>query len=246
MDHAEAQQKRAAERYALGDLSVSEVEDFERHFFDCPQCSEELRLLAVLQDNARAVFIEPRADVAEQSPAPSPVAAVADLPPERVARAAKWWNTWVIAAPALAMLAAALYVGYLAGGRKAGDPQAVGAFPLYAASRGAETVISPEAGAQFYTLYMDRTWDHDFASYRAVVRDDTGSAAGGDGSLWIGTVERVSMPVPAPAPGHAIYVLLPVRALAPGRYVLAILGKDSGAQETKAAEYRFTLRFPVN
>ena len=50
---------KAVERYVLGDLSVSEVEEFERHFFDCPQCSEELRTLSVLQDNARAVFLEP-------------------------------------------------------------------------------------------------------------------------------------------------------------------------------------------
>lgn len=238
MDHAEAQQVRAAERYTLGDLSVSEVEDFERHFFDCPQCSEELRLLSILQDNARAVFVE-------QSPAPS--LSLADAPAnvpiaaERPVRdrPSKWWSGWRMAAPALAMLAAAVYVGYLAGGRKAADPQAVGAFPLYAASRGAETVISPAAGAQFYTLYMDRTWEHDFTSYRAVVRDDTGQTSGAQ-------TGRVSMPVAPPAPGRAIYVLLPAHSLAPGRYVLAILGKDSAGRETTAAEYRFTLRFPVN
>jgi len=33
----------------LGDLSVSEVEEFERHFFDCPQCSEELRVLTIFR-----------------------------------------------------------------------------------------------------------------------------------------------------------------------------------------------------
>jgi len=68
MDHAEAQKLAAAERYVLGDLSVSEVEGFERHFFDCPECSEELKNLAVLRENARAVFIEGSAPATEPKP----------------------------------------------------------------------------------------------------------------------------------------------------------------------------------
>ena len=72
MDHAEAMQMRAAERYMIADLSVSEVEDFERHFFDCPQCSEELRTLSVLRENARAVFIENSAPSIAPVSAPAP------------------------------------------------------------------------------------------------------------------------------------------------------------------------------
>src|SRR5215475_9616636 len=80
MDHPEAINLKAAERYVLGDLSVSEVEEFERHFFDCSQCSEELRVLSVLQENARAVFIE-------QSPGPrrEPVL-------EQTRERASWWR----------------------------------------------------------------------------------------------------------------------------------------------------------
>ena len=66
MDHLDADQTKAVERYMLGDLSVSEVEEFERHFFDCPQCSEELRTLTLFQANARAVF-------GEQDLAPIPI-----------------------------------------------------------------------------------------------------------------------------------------------------------------------------
>jgi hypothetical protein len=135
-------------------------------------------------------------------------------------------------APALALLIAAVYVGYVGGERKSGEPQSVNAYPLYAASRGAETVIAPPAGAQFFTLYMDRTWDRDFASYRAVVREEGQAGA-----------ERFSMTLPAPEPGRAIQILFPARALQAGRYVLTILGKDNSGQETKAADYSFTLRF---
>src|SRR5579872_3901062 len=133
MDHSEASQMEAVDRYVLGDLSVSEVEEFERHFFDCPQCSEELRLLSVLQENARAVFIE-------QSPGPR-------MDPEK--QRVSWWTglasiwrqPWAVA-PALAAVVLAVLVGYQTGLRRQSEtPQPVSSYPLYAASRGEETVI---------------------------------------------------------------------------------------------------------
>ena len=232
MDHAEATQMGAVERYMLADLSVSEVEEFERHFFDCPQCSEELRTLSILRENARAVFIEQHSSPSI-SGVPVPGVLTEDqpvIPPNPGRTGWRFWSPML--APALALLIAAVYVGYFAGERKTGEPQSVNAYPLYAASRGAETVIAPPAGAQFFTLYMDRTWDRDFASYRAVVHDEGQAGA-----------ERFSMTLPAPEPGRAIQVLFPVRALGAGRYVLTILGKDSSGQEVKAADYSFTLRF---
>src|SRR5580658_5432488 len=141
MDHAEAMQMRAVERYMLSDLSVSEVEDFERHFFDCPQCSEELRTLTILQDNARAVFVEP---------VPSPSAA--SLPPVPVPPGTKagWWRDLLrptLAVPAFAALVVAVFAGYETGVRHPAEaPHPISAYPLYAASRGEETVIAPPAG----------------------------------------------------------------------------------------------------
>src|SRR5580693_8089795 len=74
MDHLDAETMKAVERYALGDLSVSEVEEFERHFFDCPQCSEELRALMIFQENARAVFAEQDLFIPASKPAPQSAA----------------------------------------------------------------------------------------------------------------------------------------------------------------------------
>jgi|HubBroStandDraft_4_1064222.scaffolds.fasta_scaffold218196_2 hypothetical protein len=222
MDHSGATKINAVERYVLGDLSVSDVEEFERHFFDCPLCSEELRLVSVLQDNARAVFIE-------QSLSPSP----ASLP--AIPRGAGWWSGFLrpwVAAPAFAALVVAMFAGYEAGVRhQSNGLQDISAFPLYAAARGDETVISPPPGAQFYTMYMDRTWERDFPRYRSVVRDDPGGA------------ERYSLRIPPPAPGRSIQVLAPAHALPAGRYVLVIFGADETGKETEVARYPFTLKF---
>lgn len=226
MDHSEAIGMGAAERYVLGDLSVSEVEEFERHFFDCPQCSEELRTLSVLQDNARAVFLEP-------SPEPVP----ASLPASeggagwRKDWADRWWRRWLAPAlvPALAMLAIGIFAGYETGVRRGATVQPVSAFPLYAASRGEETAITPPRGAQFYTLYMDRTWDRDFVSYQASIRSENGK-------------EKFSIDLDTPAPGKAIHVLIPRAALGSGKYSLIIFGADLSGRQTEAARYPFTLR----
>ena len=220
MDHAEATKLKAAERYVLGDLSVSEVEEFERHFFDCSQCSEELRTLAIFEDNARAVFLE-------QGSTPSP-ASVAVTEPE--GSRGGWRQFFGLQwAGALAAIVLALVGGYQLGMRREpGAPQPISAFPLYGASRGDETVIAPPRGAQFYSMYLDRSWDRDFTSYRAVIRDGSGA-------------ERYSIGVAAPAPGAAIYLLAPARALPPGRYTLVMLGLDS-AGETEVARFPFTLR----
>src|ERR1700758_2291112 len=103
MDHSEATEMRAAERYVLGDLSVSEVEEFERHFFDCPQCSEELRALTIFQEHARAVFLEPE---------PAPLPAPASTPQSK----APWWKGFSPLSYAMAMtaLVIGLFGGYAA------------------------------------------------------------------------------------------------------------------------------------
>jgi hypothetical protein len=222
MDHEEAMRMRAAERYVLGELSVSEVEDYERHFFDCSQCSEELRTLAILQDNARAVLLEP-------SPAPAP----ASLPQSEASpkvKASGWWATfgW---APAFAGVELALFAGYEFGARRAVEPpQAIAAFPLYSASRGDETVVKPAAGSRLFSLYLDKTWNTDYPSYRAVVRDESGA-------------ERDSLNVPPPAAGRAIYLLIPTHSLPAGKYVVTIMANEPGGKEIETGRYPFTLRF---
>src|SRR6185312_11725212 len=58
MDHAEANKIQAVERYLLGDLQSSEREEFEEHFFSCPECAEEVMTGATFVDNTRAVLRE--------------------------------------------------------------------------------------------------------------------------------------------------------------------------------------------
>src|ERR1700733_4900838 len=167
MDHLDAEKMKAAERYMLGDLAVSEVEEFERHFFDCPQCSEELRALTIFQENARAVF-------AEQDLAPVP----ASVPVPK--SAAGWWGGFspLLGGRQWAMVFGALLIGIFAGYEAFASHegvQAISAYPLYAQARGEETIVSPAAASKFYTLYLDKTWDGEYSSYRAVLLNASGT-----------------------------------------------------------------------
>src|SRR5579872_4049465 len=109
MDHTEAVRSNAAERYAIGDLPLVEVEEFERHFFECSQCSEELRTLSVLVTNARAVFSEPvMVSPPVFQPAAEPVVAVVqpvEAQPRVIEKVRAWWRQPWVLGPAFAALA---------------------------------------------------------------------------------------------------------------------------------------------
>ena len=54
MNHSEAVQMMATERYLLGELSPELREAFEEHYFDCQECALDLRTEAAFVDAAKA------------------------------------------------------------------------------------------------------------------------------------------------------------------------------------------------
>lgn len=55
MDHSEAVRLHAAEYYLLGELSSAQRDEFEEHYFDCPECAEELKVTAAFMESAKQV-----------------------------------------------------------------------------------------------------------------------------------------------------------------------------------------------
>src|SRR5690349_8986585 len=56
MDHRQAIQIHAAERYLLEELSPDERDGFEAHYFDCRECADEVRAAFIFKDNSREVL----------------------------------------------------------------------------------------------------------------------------------------------------------------------------------------------
>jgi len=52
MNHQEATQQGAVEKYLLNELAPPERDEFEEHFFDCPECAEDLHMTAAFLDTA--------------------------------------------------------------------------------------------------------------------------------------------------------------------------------------------------
>jgi hypothetical protein len=88
MEHEQAIEIEAAERYVLGRLSAEEHEAYEEHFFSCQECAEEVRWVAIFNANARQVLSEqaPDVDAEIQAAAPSEPASL----DEPQAYAAAW------------------------------------------------------------------------------------------------------------------------------------------------------------
>jgi hypothetical protein len=233
MDHTQAVSNGAVERYLLGELSASESDEFEQHFFDCLECSRELRAGAMFEDNARAVFLEERL-------AAEPASRKARTPAE--AKLSFWASLWQrpwSAAPALAALVLAAVTAYQASVVIPGlrgqlhdalSPQPVASYVLPPISRGdAHALNVPDIG-HFYAIYMDPTWQGHFAAYVCSVQDESGST-------------RFSVRLSAPPPGKPIEILMARSLLPSGRYTVVIRNAaETGKPEAELARYALILK----
>src|SRR5262245_622675 len=62
MDHKEALQSEACEKYLLGELPAAERDAFEEHYFSCPECAVQLRCAAQFLGTSREILTARGAD----------------------------------------------------------------------------------------------------------------------------------------------------------------------------------------
>lgn len=212
MDHADAVNRQATERYLLGQMPEAESEAFELHLFECPDCVEDLEQATVFVENARAVLAEP------------------EVRREPVwTRLRRLWSDPVFAAPAIATLALAAVAIYQAGLiAQARKPQAILAFAVRSAARGAGDAIRVPPDARYFALTLDLP-ESSLPRYRC----DLYTASG---------VLRFSVESNAPAPGNPLNILIPARSLEPGSYMLRVRGLQDSQPGPELAQYTFTLR----
>jgi anti-sigma factor RsiW len=105
MEHYEAVQSLAVEKYLLDEFDSGEREAFEDHFFSCHECAEELQATAALLDRGKELFAHEPLSYVERVPEPEKTPAGANrrpAPPDP-----HGWFGWLrpaIAAPAMALL----------------------------------------------------------------------------------------------------------------------------------------------
>jgi hypothetical protein len=208
MDHDEAARIDACTRYLVGDLSPSEAEAFEEHFFSCAVCAEEVRLGDLLSRHIREAFEKQARGVKvghsrwswldRFSVFALPAAAAAGL----VLGVAIYQNVFVI--PRLRTQVAALTA-----------PQAVAWVPLKIA-RGADSVLIPR-DKSFWMAYFNIPNPGAYPSYNCEIE-----TSGGEKNK---TIKSVSLP--APTPGLPSSILLRRSDFPSGTYIFRILGQGS-------------------
>jgi hypothetical protein len=100
MDHTAVVRDKTTERYLLNELESEVRDEFEEHYFDCPECAQDVSTAYQFVEHSKLVLAE--------SSEPVPVRAFSASTPVR-----QGWFTWLrpaFAAPALALLLAV--VGY--------------------------------------------------------------------------------------------------------------------------------------
>jgi hypothetical protein len=239
MEHLQAIQLKAAERYVLGELPSDLREQYEEHFFSCVACAEELSLAAAFVENSRAAL--------GSEPVMPPVRLpVADA--QRPA-ASGWLGAFLRPSFAVPVFAALLllvaYQTFLAIPRMKGtEPQSVGAlgtaapqalasFSLITAdSRGGEPLTVTVAPGQLFSLYFDIPPDGHYSSYICAIENSAG-------------VAEFSLNISSEQAKNAVQLLIPSSSLGPGKHVLVVRGlgtQDSATSSaTEAARYPFTL-----
>jgi hypothetical protein len=233
MDHIEAVKKQAVERYLLGQMPDVEIDAFEKHFFECVTCAEEVESGVLFQENARAAFAH--------VPQPAPAAKPNWLSRWLSHRPSQSWTRPAFAAPALAaglLAAATLYqAGFVIPGLRhelalAQAPQAPVSFLLKSAARGqergAEKPFLIPAGAPSFLVQVDLP-DTSFPQYGCALYDKSGAL-------------RWSLDSPAPPPGSLLNVVIPVAGLKPGVYTLKVHGVR-GSQAGPETSYAIPVQF---
>lgn len=212
MDHSEAVQQMAAERYLLDELSPELRDAFEEHMFDCPECAFDLR--------AEASFLsEVKAQLPELTGVPAKHASPA--PDWKAANKFNWffWRQPAFAIPAFAALLAV--VGYqnvatIPGMRaKMDEPRLLPWTSLHVGTRGAAPTKLEADRAQGAALLLDLPQNPAYTSYSFSLYDAQNKR------LWSQTVTPSNANNEG---GTSLSLLIPGSGMGEGTDTLVITG----------------------
>lgn len=228
MDHQEAVQLEAAERYLLDELPAPQRAQFEEHFFDCQECASEVRITADFLDIAR------------QELKRGNLGSAATKEPKR-----SWFEIFArpaVLTPAFGLLLAIVayqngvvlprFNGELA---RLSQPEVVAPVSLIGGNSRGDAVPSVSASAAHPVLLsFDVPATRPYPGYACELIDASGGVA------W-------RVPVSPAQAQDTVSISVPAGTLRAGNYTLVVQGleaQERGGSDPKAADlarYRFVL-----
>lgn len=220
MNHDQAVQDMATERYLLDELSPKEKDSFEEHLFDCQECAMEVRSAMAFLSEAKAQLPEVTAPTAEgKLPAATPH--LTEREPKT-----RLWSRWAIPVlrPALGMPAFAVLLGVIAYQNfatipslrsAAKEPRIVPWNSLRIETRGGESIVVQADRRQGAVVLIVVSEQPAYASY-AVDLYDLHSR-----KLWTQTVTAAG---DNNSGAETLSLLIPGGGLEQGQYTLSLAG----------------------
>jgi hypothetical protein len=223
MDHETSISTLAAEKYILGELLPSEREQFEQHFFECPECAESVRVGFQFGESARIVFGQDAGPVA--------------VPAYR-GRLRDWFamTRLVMLAPTAVCTAILAFSGYQntvqipalrAQVEQLARPQVLSSALLAPSSRGSVQSITISPTAHFFQLSLAVGGIAPAERYECELRADSGKSI-------------TRLPIPKLDPDANLQLLIPTADLSDGDYE-AVLSGITGGTPGELEQYRFAV-----
>jgi len=211
MDHGEALQMMAAERYLLDELAPEERDSFELHMFDCQECALDLRAGAAFIREAKTQLIEMEPRVLHSIPdKPAP----AKTEPKKKPWSFLWQPAFAMTAFAV-LLAVIAYQNFSAIPslrRAAAEPRVLYSNPIHLGTRGgAHTVVQADR-TDGLSLSLDLPQSSTYSSYVFELYDPNGKR------FWTHAVGR------GKEDEGIVSLVIPGSGLQSGSYTLAIFG----------------------
>ena len=227
MNHQDALQEMAVERYLLGELSGASLENFEEHLFECPECAMDVKTGMTFIDAARTELRLPGRVIAP------------------FVESRRGWASWLmspwILAPALAtcllILAFQIFVVQPRMKLEIAQAEAPAVLnPLVLANAGPRgdsipEITAPQHGS--FVVSLDVPTTGDFSSYRC-------SLQGPDGSLLWQTA------ISGEQARDSVLITVPTDRTKEGLNTFLVQGIPSGARSSGTledlAKYRFRVK----
>jgi hypothetical protein len=221
MDHAEALQQKATERYLLDELDPEVKDQFEEHLFDCQECALDVRAAAMFVEQTKVVLAEPALTCAVRQPAATPAKA--------------GWFAWfrpAFAVPVVALLL--IVVGYqnlvtrhlMAAAR---EPQIGPYASINVSTRGSAKSAATVTQGEGLNVLVTIPPDMSYSAYILELHNPAG------GLEW-------SRKIPASSPDETRSIFIPGADLEQGTYVLTVNGVTAAGQSSSLGDYQVELQ----
>jgi hypothetical protein len=232
MDHSEAVQQMAAERFLLDELTLEERDEFESHVFDCSECALDLRAGAVFVEQAKLQLPQLIAD------APVSTRAEAKKPKEKK----NYWFLWQRPAFAGLAFACMLVVGYQnlvtypALRKAANQPRLLPTAPLHGNTRGGGHLTIAADRLHGVVLPVDLLGPLTsvaYSSYSVDLLDPQGKLA------W---TDAVAVSTESGSASQSISLEIPGATLGNGQYTIVVSGIAPTGERSPISRYSFDIR----